>query len=879
MSENTTSNQPLSISELENLGNLYLSQKQFLKAISVYEQCILVSPNSITYYWYLGLSWLLQGDLFQAQTIWFSAFTESNLETTQIPEFINFLKDKAREYLSSQELEFSQWINQAILEWCETDVEVYDHLAHTFALQGDLETAIRTWQTVIDLQPDSVQAYLNRGVIFQKLEQFEAAIQCYQAVIRHSPDYLIYYQLGLCYTQLKQWQLAINPFENSIQLQPNYAPAYSDLGMSLMILGLFDQGLNFIKQGIQKQPKFYQALIQNQTQSTRNINPLVVEFLTLLLSPSTPLIELYLSFSKILSRLHPDAALSLLKKAQNLAPNNFRVYLNFGDILYYNKHNYLEAIQSYLGANLSGSLSIIEDTISLEEKQANYHLALGKCRLKLESYHSAIANFKTVINLNYHLVEAYYGLGQALFQVGDIQEAIASLKQCLKFDPESALYAGYLGFLLIYNNQIEAGLFHFKKALKQESSIANFIQNLLNVLSESEKLNSSMNLSEIQLINPPNQFDQLTQNWIKSHPLNQHNYQQIYPETVINLTPPKSLDDPIHFSFRFGERMQLPAAFVVKIPQGRFWLSSDQTQSAILTNEQHFLGDLSPEFPLLSPGHPNKHPSHHSILSVNKLPPIHQINGTVAIIAGLSNSVYFHWMLDSLPRIELLKKSCFYSNNIDYFIVDNRLPFQQETLEKLEIPKNKQINIQELHHIQAQDLIVPSFPGCAAWMPKWTCDFLKRNFLTSESLANSPKFKRIYITRNSAKSRRILNENELLAVLQPLGFEYIQLESMSVLEQAALFSQAEIIIAPHGSGLTNLVFCQPQTQVIELFSPNYVYHCYWWISNLVGLDYSYYIGETCPGYYLHSLIYSQHFSEDILINIQEFLKRLERLKM
>ncbi|MGL6135708.1 MAG: glycosyltransferase family 61 protein, partial [Planktothrix sp.] len=173
----------------------------------------------------------------------------------------------------------------------------------------------------------------------------------------------------------------------------------------------------------------------------------------------------------------------------------------------------------------------------------------------------------------------------------------------------------------------------------------------------------------------------------------------------------------------------------------------------------------------------------------------------------------------------------------------------------------------------------PSFPGCAAWMPKWTCDFLKRNFLTSESLANSPKFKRIYITRNSAKSRRILNEDELLAVLQPLGFQSIQLESMSVLEQAALFSQAEIIIGPHGSGLTNLVFCQPQTQVIELFSPNYVYHCYWWISNLVGLDYSYYIGETCAGYYLHRLIYSQHFFEDILINIQEFVKRLERLKM
>ncbi|WRH65224.1 MAG: glycosyltransferase family 61 protein [Planktothrix sp. GU0601_MAG3] len=250
------------------------------------------------------------------------------------------------------------------------------------------------------------------------------------------------------------------------------------------------------------------------------------------------------------------------------------------------------------------------------------------------------------------------------------------------------------------------------------------------------------------------------------------------------------------------------------------------------------------------------------------------INGTVAILAGLSNSVYFHWMLDVLPRIELLKKSRINWHEIDYFIVDNRLPFQQETLEKLQIPQNKQININEFHHLQAQDLIVPSFPGCPAWMPPWTCDFLKQHFLHPDAIANIPNIKRIYITRNAAKSRRILNENELLTVIQPLGFHCIQLESMSVVEQAALFSQAEIIISPHGSGLTNLVFCQPNTKVVELFSPNYVYHCYWWISNLVPLDYYYYIGETFPGYHLHRFVYPQSFSEDILVNIQEFLNLL-----
>ncbi len=120
-----------------------------------------------------------------------------------------------------------------------------------------------------------------------------------------------------------------------------------------------------------------------------------------------------------------------------------------------------------------------------------------------------------------------------------------------------------------------------------------------------------------------------------------------------------------------------------------------------------------------------------------------------------------------------------------------------------------------------------------------------------------------------------MNEDEILNLLKSYGFTVIVLESMSVLEQAALFSQAKIIISPHGSGLTNLVFCQPGTKVIELFTPNYVYHCYWWISNLIGLDYYYLLGETLPGWHFHHLIYPKNFSEDILINAKDLFNILQ----
>lgn len=96
-------------------------------------------------------------------------------------------------------------------------------------------------------------------------------------------------------------------------------------------------------------------------------------------------------------------------------------------------------------------------------------------------------------------------------------------------------------------------------------------------------------------------------------------------------------------------------------------------------------------------------------------------------------------------------------------------------------------------------------------------------------------------------------------------FEIVDLESFSVKQQAELLSQAKIIISPHGSGLSNLVFCQPNTKVVEIFAPNYVYPCYWLVSNLVDLDYHYIIGETIGSFHFHSFLYPDSRLEDIYL--------------
>jgi len=67
-------------------------------------------------------------------------------------------------------------------------------------------------------------------------------------------------------------------------------------------------------------------------------------------------------------------------------------------------------------------------------------------------------------------------------------------------------------------------------------------------------------------------------------------------------------------------------------------------------------------------------------------------------------------------------------------------------------------------------------------------------------------YRRIFLIRNRATLRFIENENEILNILKPYGFEVVDTTDLSFLEQVALFSETSHLIAVHGAGITNILF-------------------------------------------------------------------------
>ena len=80
-----------------------------------------------------------------------------------------------------------------------------------------------------------------------------------------------------------------------------------------------------------------------------------------------------------------------------------------------------------------------------------------------------------------------------------------------------------------------------------------------------------------------------------------------------------------------------------------------------------------------------------------------------------------------------------------------------------------------------------------------------------------PEFKsKIYIRREDTSYRKILNEADLINKLRKEEFEIINPQHFEILEQMKIFSNAEVIISPHGSSMANLIFCQKGTKIIEI---------------------------------------------------------------
>ena len=218
----------------------------------------------------------------------------------------------------------------------------------------------------------------------------------------------------------------------------------------------------------------------------------------------------------------------------------------------------------------------------------------------------------------------------------------------------------------------------------------------------------------------------------------------------------------------------------------------------------------------------------------------------VIIGSSLTNN-YFHWMSDVLGDIFLLTRHGYNVQRLPLIAVPSlKQPWQKEVLNLLEI--ENAIEYDELPRLQPGKCLIPMrHKGIGKRLPVWQVSALRSvlgSLVENEPCSSSTNV--LYISRQRASRRRIINENNLIHSLKEFGAKIVALEDFTVSEQMSLFQRAKVIIGAHGAGFTNIAFCPIGAKLIDIFPETRANPCFSIFAHQAGMRYVPYWAQAIP---------------------------------
>ena len=222
------------------------------------------------------------------------------------------------------------------------------------------------------------------------------------------------------------------------------------------------------------------------------------------------------------------------------------------------------------------------------------------------------------------------------------------------------------------------------------------------------------------------------------------------------------------------------------------------------------------------------------------LPKPRHLPGKTFLLASTGAETFYHWMLESLPRLALWKMAGGSLGKVDHWLVSRKSPsFVRESLTHLGIPWESVLDFGENQHWTCETLELCSLASDWGMPSDLAVNFLRASFGVPTASGNA---KRFYLVRGETRDRRVMEETNLVAALRKEGFEPLDSGRLGIRATAAALAGAEWIIAPHGAALTNMVFAPPGCRILEIFNPSFTNPCYRMLAARCHHKYSCYYG-------------------------------------
>jgi capsular polysaccharide biosynthesis protein len=203
---------------------------------------------------------------------------------------------------------------------------------------------------------------------------------------------------------------------------------------------------------------------------------------------------------------------------------------------------------------------------------------------------------------------------------------------------------------------------------------------------------------------------------------------------------------------------------------------------------------------------------------------------------------YFHWLADALTRLFVVRDEL----GDGVLLLPGDYEGREHVQSSLRAFGVSNLDFVRRHEVvRCRSLVTPSHTAPSGHFNDQAIRGVRDVLLVAygDPRRENGADKRLYISRNRAGRRRIVNEDEVTPVLRDFGFETVCAEELSFEQQVKTFSLARYIVSNHGAGLTNMLFMKDGGSVLELrHKTDCINNCYFTMSSALGVNYFY---QTC----------------------------------
>ena len=323
-------------------------------------------------------------------------------------------------------------------------------------------------QTLIGQHPKEALLYNISGVFYKAASQLELAVKSFESAVVIQPDFAdAHYNLGLTLQELNQLKAAINSYQVTLDLQKSYFKAHNNLGIIYKELGQMEDAVKSYEEAINLQPGYAEAH-NNLGTTLHELGQLdeATKCYEKALAIQPDYVEVLNNLGNTLNLLgQTDEALNSYQQALSINPNYTDVHNNIG-IIYHETGQLDEAIKCY------------EKVIAINPENAEAHNNLGVTLNKLTQFHKAVNFYELALAINPSYDEAYFNLGVTFYQLGKSDEALNSYKQALLINPDYADAYNNIGNILQQLGQFDDAFNSYIHALAIDHDNADFHRNL-----------------------------------------------------------------------------------------------------------------------------------------------------------------------------------------------------------------------------------------------------------------------------------------------------------------------------------------------------------------------------------------------------------------